>query len=306
MSKAHQKGILSEYIIFLLACNAIIIRKILEGQYKDVLLELTSDKLIKSLCNSDDLQEIICNNIKTDTTDSYEWLCLSIASLYYFIKCNWTGPVTDDGGIELLSVKRGEALKYLSLHDECNENVKKPEFLYLSKIIFSNDYMQNRYKSCMWWLFRTNLLHQFILEETSGTIFEETEMLIENIGTLNILQSTYSEALFNLEVAQFYFHYKRIEYSEKYLAHVENIAKVKMELQGAMGKRTKYQQDEKPQLFLKVNVEKEDTFETRTCNNLPKSLDLNDDLRLERIQFSEFQDEIKLGALEEAIVLARQ
>ncbi|XP_035742700.1 tetratricopeptide repeat protein 27-like isoform X1 [Vespa mandarinia] len=286
-------------------CNAVIIRKILEGQYVDVLLELASAKLFESLSNSDDLQEIIYNNIKKDTTDSYEWLCLSIASLFYFIKCNWTGPITDDRGIELLSVTREKALKYLSLHDECNENVEKPEFLYLSKIIFSNEYMQNNYKSCMWWLFRANLLHQFILEETSGTIFEETEMLIANIGALNIVRSTFSEALFNLEVAQFYLYYKRIECSEKYLAHVENIAQVKMELQGIMGKRTKYQKELKPQLFLKISMDKEDTFETRICKNLPKSLDLNDDLRLERTQFSEFQDEIRLGALEEAIVLAR-
>ncbi|KAL2723825.1 tetratricopeptide repeat protein 27 [Vespula maculifrons] len=287
------------------ACSVVIIRKILAGRYKDVMLELASAKLLELLCSRDDLQEIIYNNIKTDTMGSYEWLCLSIASLFYFIECNWTGPITDDEGIELLSVKREEALNYLSLHDECNENVKKPEFLYLSKIIFLNEYMQNSYKSCVWWLFRTNLLHQFILEESSGTIFEETEILIANIGTLDILQSNFLEALFNLEVAQFYLYYKRIECSEKYLTHVENIAQVRMELQGAMGKRTKYQEEEKPQLFLKVNLDKEDTFETRSCENLPKSLDLNDDLRLERIQFSEFQDEIGLGALEEAIVLAR-
>ncbi|XP_015179138.1 PREDICTED: tetratricopeptide repeat protein 27 [Polistes dominula] len=287
------------------ACDVVIVNKILEGEYEDVIIEIVTTRLSKSLNNNDDLQEIIYKDIKMNRTDRNEWLCLSIASLFYFIKCNWTGPITDDGGIELLSVKREEALKYLSLHDECNENVKKPEFLYLSKIIFFNKCMQKKYASCMWWLFRTNLLHQFILEETSGTIFEETQMLIADIDNSHILQSTFCKVLFNLEVAQFYFYYKRIEYSERYLARSEEIAQIKMKLQGAMGKRTKYQEEEKPQLFLKVNVEKEVALETRSCKNLPKSLDLNDEVRLERIQFSTIQDETKLGVLGEAIVLAR-
>lgn len=280
------------------------ISKILTGQYENVLCNLISPDLAELFSSSDNLQRVIENDLKLDS-QSNELLCLSIASLLYFVKLNWTGPITDDITIELLSAKREEALKHLSLHDECNENVKKPEFLYLSKIILSNEYMQNTYKSCVWWLFRANLLHQFVLEETSGTIFEETEALIPKISTWSILQSPFYGALFNLEVAQFYLYYKRIEYSEKYLEQAQNTAQIRMELQGAMGKRTKYQQEEKAQLFLKIDLDKEDIFDTRSCPNVPKSLDLNDDLRLERIQFTETQSETKLGALEEAIVLAR-
>ncbi|KAI4491339.1 hypothetical protein M0802_010272 [Mischocyttarus mexicanus] len=286
-------------------CDAVIVNRILGGEYEDVTIEIATTRLSELLNNNNHLQDIIYKEIEMNRADNDEWLYLSIASLFYFVQCNWTGPITNGKGIELLSVKREEALKYLSLHDECNENVKKPEFLYLSKIIFSNEYMQKKYQSCMWWLFRTNLMHQFILEETSGTIFEETETLIANIDTLHILQSTFSRALFNLEVAQFYFYYKKIEHSEKYLARTEEIAQVKMELQGAMGKRTKYQEKETAQLFLKITTNKDDVFETRSCKNLPKSLDLNDEIRLERIEFSNCQDETKLGALEEAIVLAR-
>lgn len=243
------------------------------------------------------------NNSISETDKHLSWLCIGIASLLYFAQYNWTGPHIDKD-IEWLKIRRDEALKSLSLHDECNINIQKPELLYLSKKIFSNSDLQLKYESCIWWLFRANLLHQHVLDETSGIIFEETEHIISQINNLGILKDPLCKLLFNLESARFYLYYRRTQNSEEYLEHAQSIAGLKLNLEGAMGKRTKYQQEEKAQLYLKVEINK-DIFPSIDCEDIPKSLNLHDELRLERIEFSEHKEETQLGALEEAIILAK-
>lgn len=274
---------------------------ILNGQYEDIINSELS-VFIKAISNGDSIEEIVHNNI-SETDTHLSWLCVGIASLLYFAQCNWTGPQVDKD-IEWLKTKRDEALKDLSLYDECNVNVQRPELLYLSKKIFSNIDLQLKYESCIWWLFRTNLLHQHLLNETSGIIFEETDHIISQINNLDILKDPLCKLLFNLESARFYLYYRRIQNSKEYLECAQSIAGLTLNLEGVMGKRTKYQQEEKAQLYLKVEMNK-DIFPSVDCKNIPKSLNLNDELRLERIEFSEHKKEIQLGALEEAIILTK-
>lgn len=273
---------------------------ILNGQYEDTINNL-SENVIKAVSNGDNLEEIVNDNVSDET--HLLWLQAGIASLSYFVQCNWTGPRVDKD-IDWLACRRDEALKDLSLHDDCNINIQKPELLWLSKKIFSSTDLQLEYQSCIWWLFRANFLHQHVLDENSGMIFEETENLISRIGALHILEDLLCGLLFNLEATRFYLYYRRTQNSEKYLECAQNIAGLTLSLQGAMGKRTKYQQEEKAQLYLQVDMKK-DRFPSINCEDVPKSLSLNDELRLERIEFSEHKEEARLGMFEEAIILAK-
>lgn len=273
---------------------------ILEGRYKNVITNELSSTVINAIINGDNLEEIISNNI---SGNDLSWLCVGISSLLYFVQANWTGPHINED-IDWLITKRAEALNNLSLHDECNINVQKPELLYLSKKIFSNMDLQSRYESCIWWLFRSNLLHQYILDESSGAIFEKTEKLIKQINNLNILKEPLCKLLSHLEIARFYLYYRRIQISEKYIADAQSITGLTLNLEGAMGKRTKYQQEEKAQLYLKVTIDK-DIFPSICCEDVPTSVNLNDELRLERIEFSEHKEESQLGAMEEAVILTK-
>lgn len=275
---------------------------ILSGKYEDVINNELSISIIKEISNCDSLEEVIYKSI-SETNIHQSWLCTGIASLLYFIQCNWTGPYIDED-IDWLKSERHKALKNLSLHDECNINVQKPELLYLSKIIFSNMDLQLKYKSCTWWLFRANLLHQYILEENSGIIFEETENLISKISSLNILKDPLCNLLFNLEATRFYLCFRRTQDSEKYLNQAQSVADLTLTLHAAMGKRTRYQLEEKSQLYLKAEINKE-IFPTIDCNDIPISVTLDDELRLERIEFTERTEETNLGAVEEAIILTK-
>lgn len=285
---------------------------ILNGKYEDI-IKINNELcvfIIKGTNNHDSLEEIVYKEGISKTSQSkpncieyQSLLCTGIASLLYFVQCNWTGPCIDND-IDWLQAERHKALKSLSLHDECNINVQKPELLYLSKIIFSNIDLQLKFESCSWWLLRANLLHQQILEENSEIIFEETENLISKIKSFHILEDPLCQLLLNLEVSRFYLCFRRIQDSEHYLDQAQRIAGLTLTLQGAMGKRTKYQLEEKSQLYLKVTINK-DIFPMMDCENLPTSATLDDELRLERIKFSEHIEETHLGAVEEAIILMK-
>ncbi|XP_034190160.2 tetratricopeptide repeat protein 27-like [Osmia lignaria lignaria] len=278
------------------------IKSILNGQYEHVINDELPSRLCTILSDTDNFDKIVNESIKKEDTHNL-WLSIGVASLLYFVQCNWTGPQVT-GDIEWLKVKRKDVLKDLSLHDECNANVKMPELLYFSKIIFSNKLLQNTHKSCIWWLLRVKLLHQFILNENSGVLYEEAEELIIQINNLPLLKHVYCKTLFYIEAAQFYFYYRRIQQSEKYLELAIEAAKLNLKLEGVLGKRTKYQQEDKAQLFLKVDTG-DNQFPSRDCKDLPKSLELNDDVRLEHIKFAENIKNVQLGTIEEAIILAK-
>lgn len=279
------------------------IKSILDGRYEDVLSNELFRSLIES-CDGNDFSKSICSGIEKEVIPRNSWLCMGIASLLYFIQCNWTGPrIVKD--VNWLKIRREDALKDLSLHDECDTNVEKPELLYLAKIIFSNEILQSVCKSCVWWSFRANLLHQSVLNESSGAIFDESEQLIDKINDLSLLRDAHCKALFYIEAAQFYLYYRRVQNSEMYVESAQEAARLSLSLEGALGRRTKHQQQDKAQLLLKIDLGKSQ-FPSRRTENLPKSLELNDDVRLERIEFSEGVRGAQLGAVEEAIILVKQ
>ncbi|XP_043475908.1 tetratricopeptide repeat protein 27 [Leptopilina heterotoma] len=277
-----------------------VVKQVFDGKYE---LLLQTENLLSLLKTSDNIEETIVKLIETDADQHLNWLSIGIASLFYFIQHNWTGP-SIKVEIENFSHLRERALKNLSLHDECNENTSRGEFLYLAKLIFSNKQLQSSFESCSWWLFRANFIHQLILDDYSTIIFEESEKLMENISKFNLLANDCLKTIFNLEITYFYLSYKRVQNSEKYFEIAEKLAGLKLELQGALGVRTKYQQVKNAQLFLKVEIEKE-LFPSRSCDIMPVALNLNDDLRLEKIQFSEETQNVKLGSIEEAIVMTK-
>lgn len=243
------------------------------------------------------------DSVESNPREQLNWLSVGVASLLHFIQINWTGPETIED-VDYLLGHREIALQKLSYNDGCNENLRGPEFLYLSKIIFKALDAVGQLESSTWWYFRAIHLHQIILDESSADLFDESELLISKIMKLDLLKDEYLNVTFNLEATQFYYLHRRVQSSEKNLDNALNVSKLNLELQGALGKRTRYQKDEKAQLFLNVKLEKE-PFPFDKHNDLPKSLELNDDLRLEKIKFTETHETSKTGAVEQATIMSK-
>ncbi|KAJ8686374.1 hypothetical protein QAD02_022168 [Eretmocerus hayati] len=274
-------------------------KKILDGQYKDV---LENESLMSEAMEGEDFEKVISSsNLSTNELESL--FLTGIAALLYFVQNNWTGPF-QEGENDVFHSFREIASRKLLLSDQLNENSSKPELLYLSKIIFKHFKIQSIYPTSKWWLFRANYLHQMILDEASAILFAETENIVKEVKELPILCESALSTIFNIEVVLFYLCYRRIQSSETYLDQAQSVAKLQLELSGALGKRTKYQQQDKAQLYLTTSVGK-DLFSYRKCELLPKVINLSDELRLEKIEFTEEKEMNELGSIEEAIVMAK-
>ncbi|XP_011497228.1 PREDICTED: tetratricopeptide repeat protein 27 [Ceratosolen solmsi marchali] len=274
------------------------VKEILNGEYEVVLKNEFFSSIILNL-----IDENIEENISINNDNCKNWFYISVASFLYFIQSNWTGPFKKEDIDSLLRLRR-RASTYLSFHDQFNENVSKSELLYFAKIILNNDQLHKHLPSSLWWLFRVNHIHQLILEEASENLFNKSENLIKQISISNLINNDSLRTLFNIEVAQFYFYYRRIQSSEIYLEDARAVAKLSFDLEGALGKRTKYQQQAKPQLYLNAKVDK-DLFPHRVCEILPKVINLSDDLRLEKVEFLIERKNVELGCIEEAIIMTK-
>ncbi|KAK0158206.1 hypothetical protein PV328_009240 [Microctonus aethiopoides] len=272
-------------------------------------LDFLADKLkLKNNLRNDSLQKTIDEIMDNETELSENWMELGSLALHLFIKSNWTGPVANDDELEWLAQKKEEAYRELNVGIEYNDNVIHLEVLYLAKLIFENEKIVSTYESAMWWFVRVNYILQMILDDVSNTILQQCELIIEKI-----YQNTewyhnapiHLKVLFHVEVAQFFLLYKRINESDKHLEIAQSMAGLIIELRGAMGKRTKYQIKEKALLYLNIEKEKEIDHPVLNCNSLPISVNLNDDVRLEHIEFIENMQQPKLNLLDEIIILAK-
>ncbi|XP_014296423.1 tetratricopeptide repeat protein 27 [Microplitis demolitor] len=279
------------------------------SDYSNILINLCNQLDLKNRLEDDNLRTTIDKIINNDPSNYTDWLRLGIVALYLFLQHNWTGPaISFDENIDwLVNNKNEEAYRELTLGDQCNDNTEYLELLYLSKIIFTNQKLQQILPTSLWWAIRSNYVHQMILDEESDVLLNETELLIDKMSKLddwNNDEYKSFETLFYIEALQFTLLYRRINDSEKYLKQAQTIAKLTLELGGAQGKRTKYQEEEKPQLFLDIKTEKE-IFPFEVCPDLPHSVHVMDDLRLDSVKFSEEIKQVELGSIEETVILAK-
>lgn len=273
---------------------------ILTGQYEKVLNEFYE---FSSISLNEHIELNIKEKIENSKIDIKEWFCMGIASLLYFIQNNFVGSINKQD-ISCLLALRKFAIAQLALNDQLNENVVKPELLLVAKIIFRNEKIKLNFSSVTWWLFRANFIHQLILDEASAFLFEESERFIDKLcDSCKIDDATEFKVLFCTEVSQFYLYYHRTQSSEKYLKDAKLTAKLNFELTGALGKRTKYQSQEKPQLYLTVQIDKA-LYPFRECNALPKVINLSDDVLLENVEFTQEKEKINLGSFEEAVIIS--
>lgn len=86
----------------------------------------------------------------------------------------------------------------------------------------------------LWWSFRSKVIHQRILEDTSATLYSELELITAKLTNelQNMRDRPRLQVLLNLEIAQAYLMYGRVQKAEKYLAGARDIAGIKLELTG--------------------------------------------------------------------------
>lgn len=240
-------------------------------------------------------------------------LCIAIKSFLTFCDQNWN-PHPDK--LDLDNYLRSNwpkdidaTLKLQRDSEPVFVNILYPELLYFSLQIFRALYTIEENLLHLWWYFRTIVVHQRALEDTSATLYAELELIIAKLtNELQKLQDKPRlQILLSLEIAQAFLIYARIHKVEEYLSKAREIAGLKLELTGILGKRTKFQQRSLPQLALfselDLSVDRPSAEESHGSSELPPEIELQDDVRLNKIDYNEKITQAELPSLEQILCL---
>ncbi|ESO87695.1 hypothetical protein LOTGIDRAFT_234941 [Lottia gigantea] len=162
-----------------------------------------------------------------------------------------------------------------------------------------------------WWLLRCLYIQQEILDDRSPTLCKS---ILELVALVNQNDELFKDDRFreasiqwNIEAGYFCHLYFEYEKGREYFEKAKNLSHLDINISGALGKRTRYQEDDKAQLVLQVkrsNVQDEQTLIKDIP--LPKNISLDDDTVLNKIAFTDEMEKhsVQLSPLDQAVVLA--
>lgn len=249
-------------------------------------------------------------------------LVIGIASLQAFVQDNFVGPALneDETFVNLPYHSVGgnaeSAREYLNVDGEVpNSNVTNAELLAMAKLIFTHlRGLDETNDSCVYkcWFLRYCYIHQLVVDEHTETLFTAivnvSDELLNDVGRLTLNVET--KASICLEIVASLLHFRRVQKVDEVLTKARDILGATLTVEGRLGVRTKYQQKPLPQLLLKVDVNETvqasaETHSSEDDNRLPILLQLDDDVRLERITFVDEADNaiLNLSSVAQALVL---
>ena len=243
----------------------------------------------------------------TQTTQELECLRLVLAAalLHAFLQVNWTGPNLDVKPTDILIIPddfndslTDDLLNSKSIVElaYCGEPAyhltEVPFFLRLAKLLLQQPF--EHCTSVVWWKARAWAAHEHILDEPAAP----PEGLIPHLHswTKNFSSDADLTGRILLEEGLFYHLLEQDRQAAELFVKAARATQLEFELTGALGKRTKFQQNDITQLVLLAESRKRDTdpapigdvastSTTEENRSFPETLALNDDTLLERTQF---------------------
>eukprot|EP00088_Acartia_fossae_P026627 TRINITY_DN2746_c0_g1_i1.p1 TRINITY_DN2746_c0_g1~~TRINITY_DN2746_c0_g1_i1.p1 ORF type:complete len:795 (+),score=158.23 TRINITY_DN2746_c0_g1_i1:68-2452(+) len=186
-------------------------------------------------------------------------------------------------------------------------NAVLPELLAVANVILVDNRSHFKEDVFLLWSLRCALVVQSMLEEKSATLYNNTKLLFDQFKGCGDEEL---KPLILLEEAKFNYLYHYIRECEVATSSAAASVGLKIEDTGALGKRTKFQVKELPQFTLDVEESssyKKQSWEPVDKSYLAEDLQLNDEVRLEAIEFQDKERERvrEMDALQQSCVLAR-
>ncbi|XP_076048530.1 tetratricopeptide repeat protein 27 [Oratosquilla oratoria] len=264
-----------------------------------------------------------------DKEAHHEILCIGICCLQLFVQQNFTGPVNAPPPSQLLPGLvsegksdeniRNEALEELLLDTEgIYTFARGPEYMVVARtILIDMKELLLHCNSISWWTFRCAYIHQRVADERSPKLYEVVLQSLNDVENNEKLVSLGISrdltALYHLEAGYVHLHYYDVGKAGNHFRTAEKALGITFSLTGALGKRTKWQQEDKAQLVLKVAYEGQPVMaqelpgERLLPTDLPADLLLEEDTRLHRVKYAEEDEDLvpDLRPIEQALILAQ-
>ncbi|KAK2843883.1 hypothetical protein Q7C36_012098 [Tachysurus vachellii] len=314
-----------------------LLQRVFEGDFEGVLLSVPVLEMLSGEPEQDEniesyLQRRIITYLSTNEEETRKdrelvMLALAVSCLHLFVQSNWTGPpfVLHDSDflpVALLDKHeevRAALLSSLVLDGECVYTLlSNPLLLLMARVLLVScaEEMKNL-QLLPWWTLRYVALHQQVLEEKSPQLFSMAKSCIEKVCKHeDVLRGDCNRTLammFHLESSYTCLSYYEYRKAKEHLQIAQQLSGLLINMTGALGKRTRFQQNFLAQLVLDVKRKEESLVSdselspTPTPTDLlPKDHHLNDDTVLNQLNLAEPSEHQlpDLSAEEQALILA--
>ena len=316
---------------------------VINGRFGDVLTSRPAQELLHTQSWDGHLEDMFDSVTTPGDGEEAELvqLVIAIALLYAFIQANWTGPdlnfypsdIFHHPSVQTINEDlNAKAISELAYGGEPAYHLAKcPIYLRLAQIILlPRSYQEGeitnlkRLQTAPLWTLCLTLLHQQILDETVPPPELFTTALSSSIESL---VSTFTAELSNSDEPSpdadlsarvlithgLLFHLlSQDKIASSFFARAIQATGLQHELTGALGKRTKFQQQDLSQLIVlaksKLKIKSTETdvkpaattteVATNTDSTVPKSFALNDDTLLETTQYAPISSSTSLSHLD--------
>ena len=231
-----------------------------------------------------------------DEMDVSAQILVAVALLHAFVQLNWTGPDLGFTALDFLPVTslsleelNSASLPHLTLGGEPAYHLCSQPILFLLSLRLLNSLSRNTTPpvTLPWWILRAHLVHQSLLDEHVPLPSSD----LQAVKNLPLPDDADLLASREVELGLYYHSLDQDKAANAAFLSAAKASGLEFELSGALGKRTKFQQEALSQLVLLAESrqregEMADPSPISGDSGLPDALPLNDETLLEETEFT--------------------